>query len=226
MGKSGRHKKGKQGHTGKRRHSTGGGWAGGRPPRQQATFEASDSDSGVLHIGGVVVRVDSAGGGTASLQPGGVSNRHRRQRRRGSTGSLPGPARAHQLAMQPRLGASGSGSSSNGSSGGGSSSSRELDERDAAVQDYLANLVAAEAAEAEAAEKEGGGDGARASGSSGSQADSEGDRRAGSGPGSAAKRRRRAYEEVQVLRRFSQFDMEDEGPVTGLGWPGAVQEWC
>lgn len=27
--------------------------------------------------------------------------------------------------------------------------------------------------------------------------------------------------EYEVLRRFSSFDMLDEGPVTGLGWPGA-----
>ena len=30
------------------------------------------------------------------------------------------------------------------------------------------------------------------------------------------------YEQFEVLRRFSGFDMLDEGPVTGLGWPGGA----
>lgn len=144
-------------------------------PLQQASagLEYESEEDGLLHIGGVVVRVDAAGGGTASIPihqqqqqqgSGGVdSSSARRQRRR--SGSGPPPQR------QQHAGSGGGGSSSNGD--------EEMDEREQAIQDYLANLAAGEA---EGEEEEGG------SGSSGSEADTEGDRH--SGPGSAAKRRR------------------------------------
>lgn len=207
MGKSGRHKKGMAGHGGggrgggKRRHS-----GSSRPtPRQHVSagaFDAlasdSDGEDGVLHIGGVRVRVDAAGRGTASL--GGGSGALRRQRRRGSSGSLP-------TAAQPPLGAS-------ASSGEDDSSSGEGHMGDAALEDYLENLARSQGADAAATS---------GGASSGSEADSEGELRhaPGSAPGSAAKRRRRAYEEAAVLRHFAEFDMADEGPVAGLGWTGA-----
>ena len=137
--------------------------------QQQAPAEQAyvSEEDGLLHIGGVVVRVDAAGGGTASIplqqqqqqQRQGGGGGVRRQRRR-SGGGPPQPQRAP-------------------SSCGGSSSDgdEEMDEREQAVQDYLANLAAGEAEEGEE------------SGSSGIEADTEGDQR--SGPGSAAKRRRR-----------------------------------
>ena len=145
-------------------------------PLQQASagLEYESEEDGLLHIGGVVVRVDAAGGGTASIPlqqqqqqqqggGGGGSSSARRQRRR--SGSGPPPQRPQHA------GSSGAGSSSDGD--------EEMDEREQAIQDYLANLAAGEA---EGEEEEGG------SGSSGSEADTEGDRH--SGPGSAAKRRR------------------------------------
>jgi hypothetical protein len=219
MGKPGRKKKAKPG--GKRRHGGGGGSGrhGARPPSGFGPdLEGSDSDEGgVLRIGGVVVRIDASGTGTAHL-----SGRPRPQRRRGSSGS-----RAVSPSRRAATGGFSSGSHGDESSGAGSSGSggdseeeeeeEEQAEAELAMTDYLANLAAAEAAgDADGPPDGGAGQEPRPSGSSGSQADGEGE------GGSAAKRRRRdALAEREVMRRFSAFDVGDEGPVADLGWPGA-----
>lgn len=149
-----------------------------------AAFDSDSDEDGLLHIGGVVVRVDAAGTGRASLvaPPSAGAQNRRQQRRRGG----------------------GRGGGGGGSPGG--EGREEMQESDPAVRDYLANIAAAEAAEAAAAaEGEESGEGAEvASGTSGSQADTEGDRR--SRAGSAAKRRRQqvglglGYQQGAALR--------------------------
>lgn len=124
---------------------------------QGAAGWASDSDDeggAALHIGGVRVRVDRSGTGRASMeQPRGGPSCRQRNQADSLVAGRPAP---------PRM------------VGGGSSSGEEMEDGDRAALDYLENLGAADAAE------HGSGP---ASGSSGSQADTEG--------GSAAKRRRR-----------------------------------
>ncbi len=202
MGKSGRHKRGKPGHGGhqggsKRQYPGGGRRRGGGSGRGPEIVSDDDGPGGTLHIGGVVVRVDGAGNGVAQLAG------HRQQRRRGSAGSLLAP-------MPPlRRQSCSSASYASGSGDGSSSDGKEGRLGDEAMEDYLANLGAGSSGHSS--------DGT-ASHSSGSQADVEGARSAGTG--SAAKRRRQAYEQYEVLRRFSGFEMGDEGPPENLGWPG------
>ena len=163
-------------------------------PAQTAAAASDSDDDGVLHIGGVRIRVDASGTGTlrsSSRQP----QLSRRQRRRGSAGSLP--------AGQRRVSGPSGGSSSggDGSSGCVTGSSSEEEQGDQAMRDYVANLAAEDAAE-------------------GAEASAE---EAGAAGGSAAKRARRQYrQQYEALRRFSRGRMEDEGPVEGLGWPGGL----
>lgn len=172
MGKSQRNTRGKQGHNGGgKRHS--GGWVPGRshaPPPPLPGHADSDSDGpGALHIGGVRIRVDAAGNGVATQA---APTAHRRQRRRGSVGSLP-----------PRRDASSGGDGSG--SDAESSGSDLLAGQDAAMRDYLANLAAGSDGEADGV--------ASGSVSSGSAADVEG--RGRGGGGSAAKRRRQVRQQ-------------------------------
>ncbi|KAL4436842.1 hypothetical protein ABPG75_003981 [Micractinium tetrahymenae] len=214
MGKSGRHKRAKPGHAAhqggsKRRHPGGGGRRHGAGGWAPAAESDDDGPGGTLHIGGVVVRVDAVGNGIAQTA-GAVPLGQRRQRRRGSAGSL--------LPPPPPLRRRHSSSSGGTSASGDGSSSEEEEGRvgDEAMEDYIANLGAG-ASEGSGHSSDGG-----ASHSSGSQADVEGAHSGGGG--SVAKRRRQAYEQYEVLRRFSGFEMGDEGPPEGLGWPGFSSE--
>lgn len=214
MGKSGRHKRGKPGHGGhqggsKRRHLGGGGrrrTSSGWGPEIESD---DDGPGGTLHIGGVVVRVDSAGNGIAQT----LGSGHQRQRRRGSAGSM--------LAPPPPLRRQ-SGSSTSGTSDsedGSSSDDEEARHADEAMEDYIANLGAGGSDDSG---RSGPSSDSAASHSSGSQADVEEARSAGAG--SAAKRRRQAYAQYEMLRRFSGFEMGDEGPPEDLRWPGFSSE--
>lgn len=212
MGKSGRHKRGKPGHGGtpgggKRRYpSASGGRRRGDSSWTPDIESDDDGPGGTLRIGGVVVRVDAAGNGIAhALGPAPAG--HWRQRRRGSAGSLFPPPARHQP--------SSSGSGTSEGEDGGESEEAGGRSGDEAMQDYIANLGAGGSDSGRSGEHSSDG---TASHSSGSQADVEGERSAGGG--SAAKRRRQAYAQYEVLRRFSGFEMGDEGPPEDLGWPG------
>lgn len=111
-----------------------------------------------------------------------------------------------------------SGSSTSGTSDsedGSSSDDEEARHADEAMEDYIANLGAGGSDDSG---RSGPSSDSAASHSSGSQADVEEARSAGAG--SAAKRRRQAYAQYEMLRRFSGFEMGDEGPPEDLRWPG------
>ncbi|KAI3425887.1 hypothetical protein D9Q98_007860 [Chlorella vulgaris] len=213
MGKSGRHKKGKQGHQQAASKLSG---SGRRTPRAPPPdFDAqndSDEGGGTLHIGGMVIRVDGSGGG------GGIRTATQSTARRRRRGSAGGPQRGSDF---------GNDSSSNGDD-------IDLDERAQAIQEYLADLE--REGEGDAAD---GGAGMQQqqqqqqqrqghnSDSSGSHADVEGASVSSGGGGSAAKRRRRQYQQYSsavLMHRFCAFDMLDEGPVADLGWPRHGEE--
>ena len=188
----------------------------------------SGSDGGglaTLRIGGVTLRVDGSGNVASRRRANAAAPR----RRVGLRPDLPRDpyaatfttddeesetiSRQQQRKLQKQL-RYGVGGGRTGAASASSEGDAPTLESDAALEDYLANV---DGSGSSSEEDEEGSSGGSEGGGSGSGIEGEGGR--GGGRAAAAA----ATPSFDVLRRFSSFDMGDEGPIGGRGWdtPGS-----